>query len=461
MHPYRGWPFLSAPHHPILSAAWAVFVHGSLALLVVSPILLRAERRALLATLAFLGGVALDLDHAAAAGSLSARAMEHLGHRPDTHSLSFALALALLALLATRRKLVAWSVFAVVLAHLLFDAVGAGVYWLFPLRQPDSIPWLACPFGIAVLFAISAMLARRAQRSAEPRRRFVLFSARPLGLLACAALAGALPTRAAARAVPDHTARADAARRLIFSEDFNGPAGSRPSARRWNYDVGGGGWGNDELQYYTSRRANARLDGRGHLLITARTERYTGADGVTRSYTSARLQTLHTFEFEYGLVQARIKIPAAQGLRPAFWMLGNDAYQPHGWPGSGEIDDMEVLGSRPDVVKGTVHGPWAWAPHGIPSSMRSAASLAAGFHVYAVQWEPDRISFLLDGAVYGTVTPADLPQGAAWPFQHPYFLLLSLGVGGIATGVPSVATFPAKMIVDWVRVWQSSAAARI
>jgi membrane-bound metal-dependent hydrolase YbcI (DUF457 family) len=160
MHPDRGWPFLSDPHHPVLSAVWAVFVHGALSLIVVLPIVLRSDRRALYGTLAFISGPALDLDHAVAAGSLSPRAMEHLGHRPDTHSLLLALALALLALALTRRKLVAWSVFAVVVAHLLFDAAGGGVYWLFPLEHPDSIPWLACPLGIAVLYGISASVAR-------------------------------------------------------------------------------------------------------------------------------------------------------------------------------------------------------------------------------------------------------------------------------------------------------------
>jgi hypothetical protein len=164
MHPYRGWPFLSDPHHPVLSAVWAVFAHGTLSLFVVLPIVLRSNRRVLFGTLAFIGGPALDLDHAVAAGSLSPRAMEHLGHRPDTHSLLFAAALALLALALTRRKLAAWSVFAVVVAHLLFDAAGGSERWLFPLEHPDAIPWLACPIGIAVLFGISA-LAGRAGRS--------------------------------------------------------------------------------------------------------------------------------------------------------------------------------------------------------------------------------------------------------------------------------------------------------
>lgn len=243
---------------------------------------------------------------------------------------------------------------------------------------------------------------------------------------------------------------------LIWSEDFNGPAGARPNRGKWNFDTGGGGWGNEQLESYTSRPANAELDGHGHLVITARAETYTGSDGITRGYTSARMQTLDKFEFEYGLIEARIKLPAGQGLTPQFWMLGNNAYHAGGWPGSGEIDTMEVLGSQPRVVRGTIHGPWSWAPHGgLGGSMTSRTPLSSGFHVYGTEWSPNRISFLLDGSVYKTITTAALPAGAAWPFRHPFFVLLDLAVGGMPAGSPSSATpLPAHMVVDWLRVWQ-------
>jgi membrane-bound metal-dependent hydrolase YbcI (DUF457 family) len=160
MHPYHGWPFLSAPDHPTLSAWWAILVHGSLSVIVVLPIVLRSSRRVLFAMLAFLGGFALDLDHVVAAGTLRPRALETLGHRPDTHSLSLAVTLALLTLALARSKPIAWSVFAVIVSHLLFDAAGGNEYWLYPLTHPDSIPWLACPVGMAVLLGISAVVAR-------------------------------------------------------------------------------------------------------------------------------------------------------------------------------------------------------------------------------------------------------------------------------------------------------------
>lgn len=144
----------------MLSALWEVFAHGSLGVIVVLPLIWRNPRRTHLALLAFLGGVALDIDHAFAAGSLGPRSMEQLGHRPDTHSLLFVSVLALIALAVTRRKTIAWAVFAVLVAHLLFDAPGGGVRWLFPLPHPDAIPWLVCPAGIVLLTGISAMVAR-------------------------------------------------------------------------------------------------------------------------------------------------------------------------------------------------------------------------------------------------------------------------------------------------------------
>jgi hypothetical protein len=160
MEPYRAWPFLSAPHHPLLSVIWAVVIHGVLGVVVIAPIVLRNDRRLALAAMAFAVGFALDLDHVIAAGSLSARAMEHLDGRPQTHSLLFAAAFSLLVLAASNRRLLAWSVFAALLAHLLFDAAGGGEQWLYPLAQPRAIPWLACPAGLLVLLAISARLAR-------------------------------------------------------------------------------------------------------------------------------------------------------------------------------------------------------------------------------------------------------------------------------------------------------------
>jgi beta-glucanase (GH16 family) len=244
------------------------------------------------------------------------------------------------------------------------------------------------------------------------------------------------------------------ARKLVWSDEFSGLAGASPGPQ-WSFDIGGGGWGNEELESYTSRPTNAELDGQGHLVITARTEKYTGTDGIVRDYTSARLQTLNTFRFEYGVAEARVRVPSGQGLVAQFWMLGQEAYEQDNWPGCGEIDIAEVLGSEPNTVNGTLHAPWPFAPTGVQGTATSAASLSAGFHTYSVEWEPERIRFMLDGSTYRTITPADLPAGAVWPFKHPYFLLLDLAVGGEWPGSPNASThFPAQMLVDWVRVWQ-------
>jgi beta-glucanase (GH16 family) len=245
-------------------------------------------------------------------------------------------------------------------------------------------------------------------------------------------------------------------RHLVWSDEFNGPAGASPSSANWNFDTGGSGWGNEELESYTSRPVNAELNGTGDLAIAARSEPYTGQDGIPRSYTSARMQTLNRFEFKYGLAEARIQVPAGQGLVGQFWMLGSEAYESESsWPGCGEIDVAEVLGSESNTVYGTLHAPWPSAPTGMQGVSESATSLSAGFHTYSVEWEPERISFMLDGVVYKTITPADLPSGSPWPFQHPFFLVLDLAVGGDWPGSPNVTThFPAQMLVDWVRVWQ-------
>ncbi len=242
--------------------------------------------------------------------------------------------------------------------------------------------------------------------------------------------------------------------RLVWSDEFEGPAGASPDQSKWDFDTGG--WGNGQLQSYTAGPQNASLDGKGDLVITARAESHTGHDGITRPYTSARIQTLNTFQFQYGLAEARIQVPAGKGLWPAFWLLGDEAYDGAKiWPAYGEIDAMEVLGSEPSVVHGTLHAPWPSAPKGMGGRKTSPTPLSAGFHVYGVEWAPERISFLLDGAVYKTITPADLPSGAAWPFDHPFFLLLNLAVGGEWPGAPNTSTqFPAHMLVDWVRVWQ-------
>ena len=177
MSPYSAWPFLSDPSHPLLSAVWAVVIHGALAVAALAPILWRSRRRIRYTAVAFAGGSLLDLDHFIAAGSLSLHTIETLPGRPDTHSVAFVLVLGLLALLVTRRWQAAWAVFAVNLSHVLFDAAGGSEHVFYPLSHTDGLPWLACPLGTLALFGASAVLAgglRRRRSVVEPNSRGAL-----------------------------------------------------------------------------------------------------------------------------------------------------------------------------------------------------------------------------------------------------------------------------------------------
>jgi beta-glucanase (GH16 family) len=234
---------------------------------------------------------------------------------------------------------------------------------------------------------------------------------------------------------------------LVWSDEFDGPANSAPDPAKWAYDLGGGGWGNRELEVYTSTRENVFQDGVGHLVIRA-------IKTASGGYTSARLKTQGKFNIEYGKIEARIKIPHGQGVWPAFWMLGDDIVGAP-WPKCGEIDVMENIGKEPAVVHGTVHGPGYSGAHGIsaPYSLPGSPPLSEDFHIYSVEWTPGRIEFFIDGMSFHTVTPASLPAGATWVYDHPFFLLLNLAVGGDWPGNPDQTTvFPRDMLIDWVRV---------
>lgn len=242
---------------------------------------------------------------------------------------------------------------------------------------------------------------------------------------------------------------------LIWSDEFDGSNGSGVDPQKWTLETGGGGWGNNELEYYTNRLQNAYLEN-GDLVIKAIRETYTGPDGVTRNYTSARLKTQGKFMQAYGRFEARIKIPYGQGLWPAFWMLGSDISQV-GWPQCGEIDIMENIGREPSTVHGTIHGPGysGGAGIGAPYTLPNGERFADAYHVYAIEWEPKAIRWYVDGTLYKTVTLNDLPASTNWVFNHPFFLLLNVAVGGSWPGSPDASTiFPQVMSVDYVRVYQ-------
>jgi beta-glucanase (GH16 family) len=200
------------------------------------------------------------------------------------------------------------------------------------------------------------------------------------------------------------------------------------------------------------------LDGAGSLVITAKREdpnttTYRCLYGACM-YSSARLLTKGKFEFTYGRIEARVKIPAGQGIWPAFWMLGADiGTKP--WPSCGEIDILENIGKEPTTVHGTIHGPGYSGGAGLSQTFRQAAAFADDYHVYGIEWEPQAIRWYVDGIQYGTKTPADLEQGRQWVFDHPFFLILNVAVGGQWPGLPDETTiFPQTMKVDYVRVYQ-------
>lgn len=240
---------------------------------------------------------------------------------------------------------------------------------------------------------------------------------------------------------------------LTWSDEFNTPNNSTPDPAKWTYDLGGAGWGNQELETYTSRPQNSQIHN-GNLVITARKEDFTGADGIPRNYTSARLKTQYRFSQAYGRFEARIKIPRGQGIWPAFWLLGDDIDRVD-WPQCGEIDIMENIGREPAVNHGTVHGPGYSGGSGVSAAFTLAggAKFSDDFHVFAIVWSSQSIAFSVDGATYRTVTPASLPSGATWVFDRPFFLILNVAVGGTFPGSPDqTTTFPQEMVVDYVRV---------
>ena len=242
---------------------------------------------------------------------------------------------------------------------------------------------------------------------------------------------------------------------LVWSDEFNAPHHSPVDSSKWVSETGGGGWGNNELEYYTARPQNAYQQD-GHLVIKVLEENYSGSDDVTRNYTSARLKTQGKFAQAYGRFEARIKIPRGQGIWPAFWMLGDDIDKA-GWPTCGEIDIMENIGKEPTLVHGTIHGPGYSGAKGIgaPDSLPTGQRFADDFHVFAVEWEPKSIRFYVDDHLYETRTPADLPPGTKWVYDHPFFLLLNVAVGGDWPGNPDASSsFPQTMLVDYVRVYR-------
>lgn len=245
----------------------------------------------------------------------------------------------------------------------------------------------------------------------------------------------------------DHSSAPEIRWELIWSDEFDGAAGERLDPARWGYDIGTN-WGNNQLEYDTDRSENVSLDGLGHLAIIAREESYAG-----QNYTSARIVTRDRFEPTYGRIEARIKLPVGQGIWPAFWMLGANIGDV-GWPQCGEIDIMEYLGQDPDIVHGSLHGPGYSGSNPITRRYTlEQGQFNEDFHEFAVEWKPGRISWYVDKKLYLVAGPDD--ASGPWVFDHPFYIILNIAVGGNWVGPPNDETvFPQTMLVDWVRVYE-------
>lgn len=230
---------------------------------------------------------------------------------------------------------------------------------------------------------------------------------------------------------------------LVWQDEFNG---TELNGENWRHETGGSGWGNNELQYYRPENTTVKD---GYLIITAKKELFQGND-----YTSSRIITSGKKEFQYGRIDIRAALPKGQGIWPALWMLGSDFFTT-GWPTSGEIDIMEMIGGagRENTVHGTVH--WdhngQYANYGKPSTL-SSGTYNDTFHVFSIVWNETSIIWYVDDVQFNIIdiTPAELSE-----FRNEFFFIFNVAVGGNWPGSPDASTvFPQHMIVDYVRVFQ-------
>ena len=283
----------------------------------------------------------------------------------------------------------------------------------------------------------------------------------PTGLFVVLSIALAFAVNPVADAASKKTLK------LLWSDEFNGKKGSSPSSKTWNREIGGGGWGNSERQYYTDKPANASMDGSGRLVITANriSNEYAeqvgevpGTEDILNrcsecQFTSARMKTARNLSFQYGRVEARIKLPQGVGTWPAFWMLGGDLLDGVPWPECGEIDIMEFRGDIPDQSTSAIHGPTTPQGSGLGARFLSVAPLSDGYHTFALEWKKNSISFIVDGRVTGTYSSADTGS-RGWVYNQEFFLILNLAMGGTYAGEYIDPTLnQAELKVDYIRFY--------
>ena len=263
--------------------------------------------------------------------------------------------------------------------------------------------------------------------------------------------------------------------KLLWSDEFNGKKGTLPSSKVWSAEIGGGGWGNSERQYYTNKSSNASMDGSGRLVITAdrisneyaeQVGEVPGTEDILNrcsecQFTSARLKTARKLSFQYGRIEARMKLPQGVGTWPAFWMLGGDLLDGVPWPECGEIDIMEFRGDISDQSTSAIHGPTTPQGSGLGTRFLSFAPLSDDYHTFAIEWKKNSLSFIVDGRVTGTFSSADTGS-RGWVYNQKFFLILNLAMGGTYAGEFIDPTLnQAQLSVDYIRYYSINGVGKV
>jgi beta-glucanase (GH16 family) len=253
--------------------------------------------------------------------------------------------------------------------------------------------------------------------------------------------------------------------KLLWADEFNGKKGSLPSSKSWEYDIGNGyGWGNAELEYYTNKPANISTDGKGKLVISANrisdsqgnaTDNSSATTGILNScwecqFTSAKIKSSRKVQFQYGRIEARMKVAAGEGTWPAFWMLGSDLLDGSPWPECGEIDIVETRGVEPSLVSAVLHGPGYGKGPGVGGSYQNPAPLSDAYHIYAIEWKKNRIDFYFNDRLISSETPTSVKPGR-WVFNQKFYLILNLAMGGEYGGSIDPAINQTQLFVDYIR----------
>ncbi len=257
---------------------------------------------------------------------------------------------------------------------------------------------------------------------------------------------------------------ATAVKKLLWSQEFNEPAGTSPNPKFFKYDLGGGGWGNKEMQWYTEDAV--KTNGTGQLVISA-TKIPPVQDGDLPyncfgdcQYYSGRINTQGKIRFKYGRLEARIQMPSGGGVWPAFWLLGSNIVA-KSWPTSGEIDVVELRGREPNRDIATAHGPGYSGANGKTNVIVSPTSLADGFHTYAIDWAANKITWYLDGKVFHTLTPA-MVKPNTYVFNQDFFMILNVAMGGdFDGGLLDTSIDKAEMKIDYIRYYSINGVGKV